>query len=101
MKSNIELMSRAFAVLESLPQNIAFDIVDRLERLSQFPKMGAPLGARFPKLKAYRQLVYKHSIRIIYEFDEYEDTIYVLAIQDCRQKLPALRDLKRDNTNGE
>lgn len=89
-------MARAFAVPESLPEAVAFDVFSKLEKLGQFPQMGSPLGPRFPKMKGLRQLVYKRWLRIIYEFDEYNDTVYVLAIQDCRQKLPSGRDLKRE-----
>lgn len=89
-------MDRAFAVLESLPETVAFDLFKKLDRLADFPQMGTPLGPRFPKLKGYRQLVYNRRLRIIYEFDEYDNTIYVLAINDCRQKLPTPRELRRD-----
>jgi len=101
MKNHIELTSRAFLTIESLPQHIAFDIIRLLEHLRDFPEMGSPLHSRFPKLKDFRQLLYKRSIRVIYEFDEYENTIYVLAVQDCRQKLPSVRDLKRDDARDE
>lgn len=98
---HIEMTEPAFAFLESLPQEISFDIVAALDRLMLFPNMGAPLAARFPALKGFRQLVYKRRIRAIYEFNEYEKTIYVLAIQYCRQKLPSARDLKRSNPGEE
>lgn len=96
MGNHIQIMVRAFAALESLPKSKAFGIISLLEHLRQFPEMGSPLGHRYPKLKHFRQLLYKRSIRIIYEFDEYESTIYVLAVQDCRQKMPSTRELKRD-----
>lgn len=96
MDVHVEIMNRAFAALEILPEEIAFQILAKLDQLRRFPEMGSPLGARFPKLKAFRQILYRSSIRIIYEFDKIDNTIYVLAIQDCRQKLPLPRDLKRD-----
>jgi len=58
--------------------------------------MGTPLKSRFPKLKGYREVLYKRFIRIIYEFDAHDNMMYVVAIQDCRQKLPSPRQLKRD-----
>ena len=98
MKSDYELMARAFQSLESLPENIAFEILRKLDALTQFPEMGTSLEVRFPKLKDYRELLYKRSIRIIYQFDAYDNMIYVVAIQNCRQKLPSARDLKRDSS---
>ncbi len=95
MNYQVELTAQAFAVLESLPETISFDVFGRLDRLSQFPEMGSSLGIRFPKLKGLRQIVYKRWLRVIYEFDEIDQTVYILAIQDCRQKLPSGRDLKR------
>ena len=100
MMSHLEYMARSFAVLESLPQHTAFGIVSQLAHLRQSPRMGATLGPRFPKLKDFRQILYKRVMRVIYEFDEYENVVYILAIQDCRQKLPSARHLKRDNPNG-
>ena len=96
MKAHIELAASAFAVLESLPETIAFDVFSKLDKLGEFPQMGSPLGPRFPQLKAFRQLIYKRRLRIIYQFDEQDRTVYILAIQDSRQKLPSARDLKRD-----
>lgn len=94
--NHIELTDRAFRVLESLPEAVAFDVFEELDRLAEFPRMGTSLEPRFPKLTGYRQLIYKRTLRIIYEFDEYDNTVYVLAISDCRQKLPAPRELRRD-----
>ena len=99
MKSHIELMAQAFAVLESLPETTAFDVFRKLDKLARFPQMGSPLGPRFPKLKGLRQLVYKRWLRIIYEFDELDNTVNILVIQNCKQKLPAPRELKRRMPN--
>lgn len=96
MKSHIELVDQAFAVLESLPEITAFDLFSKLDKLAQFPQMGSPLGPRFPDLEGFRQLVYKRRLRIIYEFDEHDNIVYVLVIQNCKQKLPAPRELKRN-----
>ena len=96
MKTDYELMRRAFRSLELLPEPIAFDIIGKLDVLTHFPEMGSPLGSRFPRLKGYREVLYKRYIRIIYEFDPHDNMIYVVAIQDCRQKLPLPRALKRD-----
>lgn len=93
--TGIEWTSRAFLVLESLPQKIAFEIIRQVDTLAVFPKSGAKLESRFPLLKDYRQLIIKRKYRVIYDFDEFEDRIYILAVQNCRQQLPSPRDLKR------
>jgi plasmid stabilization system protein ParE len=92
---DIEWTTPAFAQLEALPQAVAFEIIRHVDLLAAFPQMGAPLEVRFPALRGYRQLVVKRQYRAVYEFDEHAQTIYVLAVQNCRQKLPARRDLKR------
>jgi mRNA-degrading endonuclease RelE of RelBE toxin-antitoxin system len=94
----VEWSTPAFLVLENLPQALAFDIVRRVDLLSSFPQIGVKLDSRFPKLKGYRQLIVKRNYRVIYDFDEFENRIYILAVQNCRQKLPSARDLKRKET---
>jgi mRNA-degrading endonuclease RelE of RelBE toxin-antitoxin system len=93
--AEIEWTIPAFASLEKLPQTIAFEIVRRVELLADFPESGASLQSELPLLKQCRQLVIKRKYRVVYEFDEFENTIYILAAQNCRQKLPTARDLKR------
>ena len=95
----VEWTSRAFLVLETLPQTIAFDIIRRADLLPNFPKMGAKFDSRFPNLKSYRQIIVKRNYRVIYDFDEFENRIYILAVQNCRQKLPSARDLKRKESD--
>lgn len=96
MKCHIQLTERAFASLESLDETIAFDIFAKIDVLADFPQMGSPLGPRFPQLKGYRHLILNRRIRIIYEHDEFENNVYILAINDCRQDLPSPRELRRD-----
>lgn len=95
----VEWTSRAFLVLESLLQTVAFDIVRRVDLLPKFPQMGAKFDSRFPNLKGYRQIIIKRNYRVIYDFDEFENRIYILAVQNCRQQLPSARDLKRRETD--
>lgn len=90
----VEWTSRAFLVLENLPQASAFEIVRRMDLLPRFPEMGAKLDSRFAALKGYRQIVVKRNYRVIYDSDEFENRIYILAVQNCRQQLPSARDLK-------
>ena len=92
---DIEWTTPAFAQLEALPQAVAFDIIRQVDLLAAFPNLGTPLEIRFPVLRGYRQLIVKRRHRAVYEFDETAQTVYVLAVQSCRQKLPAARDLKR------
>ena len=92
----VEWTSRAFLVLEKLPQAIAFDIVRRVDLLPKIPEMGAELDSRFAALKGYRQIIVKRNYRVIYDYDEFENRIYILAVQNCRQQLPSARDLKRN-----
>lgn len=93
--NQIEWTSTAFAELEILPQPTAFEIIRRVDFLAEFPEMGAPLESRFQKLRGFRQLVVKKNIRVVYEYDQTKQTVFVLAVQNCRQKLLAERDLKR------
>lgn len=99
--AEIEWTIPAFASLENLPQAIAFEIVRRVDLLADFPESGAALASEFALLKLCRQIIVKRKYRVVYEFDKYENTIYVLAVQNCRQKLPAARDLKRQTPGDE
>jgi plasmid stabilization system protein ParE len=91
----VEWMSKAFTSLEILPQHIAFEIVRRTDMLAEFPEMGPLLSSRFRFPQQYRQIIVGRQHRVIYEFDSFDDRVYILAVQDCRQKLPSARDLKR------
>lgn len=93
--ASIEWTVPAFAQLEELPQKLAFDVVRRVDLLAHHPEMGVSLRSRFPSLKNCRQLIIGRTHRIVYELDEESNTVYLLAIQHCRQRLPATRDLKR------
>jgi hypothetical protein len=85
----------AFLALEALAEDTAFGIIRQTDLLRQFPEMGSLLSSRFRSLQNYRQLVYRRRLRVIYEYDEPENCVYLLLIQGCRQKLPTGRDLKR------
>jgi mRNA-degrading endonuclease RelE of RelBE toxin-antitoxin system len=99
--AEIEWTVPAFASLEKLSQAAAFEIVRRVDLLADFPESGVTLQGEFPLLKPCRQLIVRRKIRVVYEFDEFENTIYVLAVQSCRQKLPSARDLKRQTAKDE
>ncbi len=91
----IQWTNTAFNELEILPQEISFEIIRQVDFLAQFPEMGAPLESRFPRLEELRQLVIKCNFRVVYEVDKNNETVFILAVQNCRQKLLSLRDLKR------
>ena len=91
----IQWTNSAFAELENLPQEIAFEIIRQTDFLVEFPEMGSNLESRFSRLKGLKQLIIKRNWRVVYEFDEAEQTVFILAVQHCRQKLPAMRDLRR------
>lgn len=99
--ARIEWTSRAFAVLENLPQEIAFETIRQLDALAVFPELGVKMESRFPTLKHFRQLIIKRKYRVIYDFDRFENRIYILAVQNCRQQLPSPRDLKRKDDENE
>lgn len=91
----IQWTNLAVNELEVLPEKIAFEIIKKVDLLAEFPELGALLESRFAKLKGLRHLVIKQKWRVMYEFDEAEKTVYILAVQNCRQRLLPMRDLKR------
>jgi hypothetical protein len=96
MKIRVEFTSRAFVALEALPQHIAFGIVTLTEYLRTNPEMGRIVRVRRAPMGQYRLLIYRGTHRIIYEYDVDENCAYIDAVQDCRQRLPDARVLKRD-----
>lgn len=92
---HIQWTNSAFKELESLPEKLAFEIIRQTDLLKSFPEMGVGLEDKNSKLTDLRQLIIKSKWRIIYDFDEYEKTIYIVAAQSCRQKLLSVRELKR------
>jgi mRNA-degrading endonuclease RelE of RelBE toxin-antitoxin system len=95
MMNFIQWTGPAFRELEVLPEKLAFDIIRKTDLLASFPELGPDLGSRFRKLAGLRQLLINRRWRVIYEFDEDEGTVWILAAQSCRQKLPTARSLVR------
>lgn len=91
----IQWTNRAFNEIEVLPEKIAFEIIRQVDLLVEFPELGALLESRFLKLKGLRHLIIKRNWRVVYEFDAEEKTVFILAVQHCRQRLLPIRDLKR------
>jgi hypothetical protein len=85
----------AFRKLESLPQKLAFEIISRTDLLSAFPELGNELGSRFEQLAGLRQLIVDRRWRVIYEVDQKDAAIWILAVQSCRQRLPSKRTMKK------
>jgi plasmid stabilization system protein ParE len=85
----------AFANLESLPQEVAFEILDLTDRLLSFPEIGTPLGSVYPHRRNCRQLVFKRFYRVFYLYEPEEKLVKILALQHCRQQLPTSADLHR------
>ena len=97
---DIAWSSSAFAILEVLPQQIAFAIVRRVDTLAAFPELGPALSIRSLALGNLRQLLVNRRYRVIYQYDEASAAIRVLAIQTCRQQLPTESELKRSLQKG-
>lgn len=91
----IQWTNTAFHELEVLPEEISFEIIRQVDFLAQFPEMGADLESRFARLRGFRQLIIKRSWRVIYDFEADTETVFIVAVQNCRQKLPSMRDLKK------
>ena len=70
--------------------NIYNDILDESALLANFPQMAAlePLLYEFPK--KYRSLVVHRNYKVIYYIDC--ETVYVVAVFDCRQNPQKLKD---------
>ncbi len=86
--------SVAFLVLETLPQATAFGIIRHTDYLRRFPKMGTQIVS--PKhLSNYRQLIYRKKYRTIYRFDETENCIRIVHLNNCRQKFPTASQIVR------
>ena len=97
----IQWTNTAFNELEVLPPEVSFEIIRQVDFLAQYPEMGALLETRFPRLQGFRQLIIKRNIRVIYQIDGDEETVFILAVQSCRQKFPPTRDLKRRKSQTE
>lgn len=92
---HIRWSATAFAVLESLPQKTAFEILDRTDKLGSFPEIGVSLRHLYPRLENCRQMVFKRKYRLVYIYDPDEGEIRILMLQHCRQQLPTNADLHR------
>ena len=96
MMTDIEYSSTAFLSLEALPQLVAFNIVTLIEYLRTHPEMGKIVNIKNAPHRQYRMLIFRGTHRVIYEYDQVANCVFVGYVQDCRQKLPKGRDLKRD-----
>jgi plasmid stabilization system protein ParE len=71
------------------------DILNEIEALRSFPQMAAiePAFADLPKV--YRSLIVKSTYKAIYYIDG--ETIYIIAIWDCRQNPQILKKKLKKN----
>ena len=98
--ASVKWASPAFEQLEALSERIAIEIIERVDLLSSFPEMGVSLNSRYPQLSNCRQLIIRRKHRLIYEYVASANTVYVLAVQHCRQQLPTAADLRRKRVVG-
>ena len=94
MNNFIQWTDQAFRELESIPEKLAFEIIRKTDLLSPFPELGSDLGSRVRQLAGLRQLMINRHWRVIYEFDDSKSTVFILAVQSCRQKLPTKRKMR-------
>jgi mRNA-degrading endonuclease RelE of RelBE toxin-antitoxin system len=99
--AEIQWTAPAFVQLETLPQSFAFEVIRRVEVLSAFPESGVKMEGADPGLGKCRQLILNRSYRVVYEYEQNEDVVYILVVQHCRQRLPTGRDLKRRQSDEE
>ena len=95
MKARVEWSAPAFTQLERLLPAIAFEIVSRVDLLESFPEMGISLRSRHKALRNCRKLIVAKAYRVVYEYEGDKGTVYVLAVQHCRQQIPPTRELRR------
>jgi mRNA-degrading endonuclease RelE of RelBE toxin-antitoxin system len=94
-------MPTAFRTLETLPRVVSFEIVQRVDQLASFPLLGK--GLRRPN-DVYRQLVVRGQFRVVYRYDEPEQTVSVLILQKTYQPRPTLtelREIEREDDDSE
>jgi plasmid stabilization system protein ParE len=76
-------------------------MIRKIDLLEKFPEMGTPLKARQRASSRYRQLIIGSAHRVVYEYEAETATVYVLAVQHCRQRLPSASELRRRREEGE
>lgn len=95
MNHFIQWTGPAFRELEKLPQSLAFKIIRKVDLLSAFPQLGPDLESRFQNLAGLRQLIIDRRWRVIYEIDDSDSTVWILAVENCRQRLPSSRQVRK------
>ena len=94
--ARIEWTERAFSQLERLPTVIGYQIIRRVDFLEKFPEKGVMVRSRKKHAINYRQLIVGKYYRVLYEYEAFSETVFILAVQHTRQRLPSLRELKRE-----
>jgi hypothetical protein len=85
----------AFDTLENLPPKTAFEIVGYTDRLMSFPELGIPLQHPYSRFGNCRLLILRRRYRLVYLFDERQNEVRILMLQQCRQQLPTMSELHR------
>jgi hypothetical protein len=67
----------------------------KIDMLSDFSELGADLAAHHNSLAGLWQLIIDRRWRVIYEFDEANSTVWIFAIQNCRQQFPSSRSVRK------
>ncbi len=95
MTPHIQWTNAAFRELSKLFERQAHKIIQKSDLLRRFPLMGSRLQHRYPRVTMFRQLVIDRKWRLIYGYIEGDETLYILAVQNCRQWLPSAKELAR------
>jgi hypothetical protein len=93
--THVRWSATAFGVLESLPPKTAFEILDSTDRLAVFPEPGIALPRPYARFGNCRQLGFRRKYRLIYLYESGERVIKILLLQQCRQQLPTMAELRR------
>lgn len=85
----------ALQQLESVPETISSGIIQRLDLLEVFPEIGPSVSSQYPRLSSCRQLIIDTTYRVVYEYSQEVKTVFILAVQHCRRRLPTAGELRR------
>jgi hypothetical protein len=58
--------------------------------------MGPKVQTKRKDSTNFRQIIVGRYHRVLYEYESTSATVFVLAVQHTRQKLPPMRDLRRE-----
>ena len=79
-----EIYHYIFQFNEVAAARVYNEILDRIELLEKFPRMGPVEQQLTGFVKIFRSLVVRN-YKVIYYIEEAENTVYVTTVWDCRQ----------------